>query len=164
MFLIRTAFWLSIIILLLPMDDAEQEVAGQANLSAGQMFTAARSTLFDVANICDRNPQVCSTGQAALETFGRKAVYGAGLLADAVSNATVGEESSAPQTASPEPLAAATPRPSVPLQTSVPLQSGVARTVPLPGAAQSAPPATISRNTLTPDDLGPQWNGPGLNG
>lgn len=99
MFLIRTAFWLSIVILLLPSEQVTEDTDGQQSgnrISASEVFAAARATISDVSSICERSPDVCEAGRAAAETFGNKARYGAQLLMDYVA-----EESSSTPTAQP---------------------------------------------------------------
>ncbi len=98
MFLIRTAFWLSIVILLLPAEQANEDADGQqsgSRISASEVFEAARATISDVSSICVRSPDVCEAGRAAAETFGNKARYGAQLLMDYV--AEEGSTTPAPQ-------------------------------------------------------------------
>ena len=86
MFLIRTAFWLSVIILLLPAEESSTgpQQAAQANVDATSVISAARSTVSDISGICERSPDVCQTGGAALDTFVKKARYGAGLVSRAI--------------------------------------------------------------------------------
>jgi len=101
MFLLRTAFWLTVVILILPADKpntqtSETNQAGY-NVNAGSLYTAARNTVSDIASICERNPGVCETGQAALNTFGEKARTGAKMMMDFVSDRTGDSSSSAPQ-------------------------------------------------------------------
>ncbi len=87
MFLIRTAFWLSIVILLLPAEQTTEAGDGQQSgnrISASEVFEAAKATISDVSSICERSPDVCDAGRAAAETFGNKARYGAQLLMEYV--------------------------------------------------------------------------------
>jgi uncharacterized protein DUF5330 len=87
MFLIRTAFWLSIVILLLPAEQTTEGAGDQQSgnrISASEVFAAAKATISDVSSICERSPDVCEAGRAAAETFGNKARYGAQLLMDYV--------------------------------------------------------------------------------
>lgn len=99
MFLIRTAFWLSVVILLLPAERATDGTDGQqgnTQISAGEVFAAARATLSDVSSICERSPEVCVAGRAAAETFTNKARYGAQLLMDYVAEEGAPATSPAP--------------------------------------------------------------------
>jgi hypothetical protein len=70
MFLIRTAFWLMILILLLPTDDQQRN----------EVYGTAEATVKDVASFCDRNPQTCATGRNAFDVFVTKAEFGAHVL------------------------------------------------------------------------------------
>ena len=86
MFLIRSAFWLLILVLLLPTDKDQQN----------KIYGTAEATVNDVAGFCDRNPQTCATGQDAFEVFVQKAQYGAQMLMSFVETAAAGQ--------APEPL------------------------------------------------------------
>ncbi len=111
MFLIRTAFWLSVVILLLPAERAIDGADGQQSsnqISASEVFQAARATLTDVSSICERSPEVCLAGRAAAETFTNKARYGAQLLMDYVAE----EGATAPATSPASASNAAIPAPS----------------------------------------------------
>jgi hypothetical protein len=75
-FLIRTGFWFSLVLLLLPFDTVESP-DGAPSVSAVQAFFAAREAVGDVAGICERKPEVCETGKSALHTIGVRAREGA---------------------------------------------------------------------------------------
>jgi hypothetical protein len=70
-FLIRMAFWFSLVFLVLPLDAATEN--GQDSISPVQAFFAARAAVDDVAGICQRKPDVCETGKAAMHTIGARA-------------------------------------------------------------------------------------------
>ncbi len=70
-FLIRMAFWFSLVLLVLPLDAATDN--GQDSISPVQAFFAARAAVDDVAGICQRKPDVCETGKAAMQTIGARA-------------------------------------------------------------------------------------------
>jgi hypothetical protein len=75
-FLIRMAFWFSLVLLVLPLDPATE--GGRADtVSPVQAFFAAREAVDDVAGICERKPDVCETGKAAMHTIGVRAREGA---------------------------------------------------------------------------------------
>ena len=82
MFFIRMAFWLSVVVILLPADGASTTAVRDDSPSIGAMeaIGAARAALEDISEICNRRPAVCETSQAALQTFGQKAKYGARTL------------------------------------------------------------------------------------
>jgi hypothetical protein len=74
MFLIRAAFWLTIVILLLPADPPSSETNPQVD--AFQAIGAARDTVADVSSFCDRNPDACVTGNAVFDLLARKVRFG----------------------------------------------------------------------------------------
>jgi hypothetical protein len=82
MFLIRTAFWLMIIILLLPTDEGQQS----------KVYGTAEAAVKDVATFCDRNPDTCTTGRDAFEVLVHKAEFGARLLMGFIKEQTGGNE------------------------------------------------------------------------
>jgi Family of unknown function (DUF5330) len=78
MFLIRTAFWLSVVIVLIPADPQSETPAPRVSLF--EAFSSARAVAADFSNFCERNPDVCVTGAAAFRIFAEKAQNGARLL------------------------------------------------------------------------------------
>ncbi|HWK65445.1 MAG TPA: DUF5330 domain-containing protein [Rhizobiaceae bacterium] len=71
-FLIRLGFWFSLVLLILPLGTMGD---GENAPSVGplQAFFAARDAVGDVAGICERKPEVCEVGKAALQTIGARA-------------------------------------------------------------------------------------------
>ncbi|WP_018184091.1 DUF5330 domain-containing protein [Kaistia granuli] len=82
MFLIRAAFWFSVVVLLIPGDPNSGTEAPR--VSAIDAIVAAQGAVADLAGMCERQPDVCTSGGAALAAFGAKARYGVGLLYSAV--------------------------------------------------------------------------------
>ena len=76
MFLIRTAFWLTLIILLLPTNEQDQS----------KIYGTAEAALKDMRSFCVRNPGVCEKSGDAFEVFAQKAEFGARMLMDFVSD------------------------------------------------------------------------------
>lgn len=74
MFLIRTAFWLSLLILILPTDEQKQQV----------VYGNTEAAVKDLRNFCTRNPNVCEASKNAAYTFSQKAKFGAKMLMDFV--------------------------------------------------------------------------------
>lgn len=74
MFLIRTAFWLSLLILILPTDEQKQQV----------VYGNAEAAVKDLRGFCSRNPGVCEASKNAAYTFSQKAKFGAKMLMDFV--------------------------------------------------------------------------------
>jgi hypothetical protein len=91
MFLIRTAFWLTLILLVLPIDREEAGIAGGPG--ALETLSAMQTVVSDMRGFCDRNPGACATGSATVDVLRQKAVYSAGVvqgwLADGGSAPTV---------------------------------------------------------------------------
>jgi hypothetical protein len=69
-FLIRMAFWFSLVLLALPLDPAGN---GTPGVNPIQAFFAAKEAVDDVAGICERKPGVCEVGKAAMHTIGVRA-------------------------------------------------------------------------------------------
>ncbi len=67
-FLIRTAFWFSLVLLFLPLGSGETEQVGPV-----QAFVAARAAIADISGFCERQPDACATGSAAIHTIGTRA-------------------------------------------------------------------------------------------
>ena len=74
-FLIKAAFWLSLVILILPADPDHE--TGTAQLSTVEAFFAAKAAISDVSSFCARQPNVCAAGEVAFDQFAAKARYGA---------------------------------------------------------------------------------------
>lgn len=62
MFFVRAAFWIFLILLLIPTSDKEKS----------DFYIAAGRTISDLSNFCERNPDVCERTGAMLETLMRK--------------------------------------------------------------------------------------------
>jgi hypothetical protein len=78
MFLIRAAFWLTVVIMFIPADP--QSDAPAPRVTVIETMVAARAVVADLSNFCDRNPDVCVTGSAAFQIFAEKAQSGARML------------------------------------------------------------------------------------
>lgn len=71
-FLIKSAFWLSLVLLLIPIGgsgDAETD----PRVGAIEAFFAAQAVVSDVAGLCERKPDACEVGKSALHTIGVRA-------------------------------------------------------------------------------------------
>jgi Family of unknown function (DUF5330) len=78
MFLIKTAFWLTILLLLVPTD-------GQQN---NQIYGTAEAAVKDLAAFCDRNPETCVNGKNVFAMLIQKAEFGARTVMDFVEGRT----------------------------------------------------------------------------
>ena len=77
-FLLRAAFWLSIVIVLLPTPDSVK--MPESNVSTAQAVSAASATMSDMRQFCARQPDACAVGSQAATVFGQKAQTGAKML------------------------------------------------------------------------------------
>ncbi len=75
--ILRTAFWLSAVVILLPAGNDNNPGGGKpgetAKVTADQVVVAAASTASDVSQFCARQPVVCNTSNAMLHLFEAKA-------------------------------------------------------------------------------------------
>ena len=72
MFFIRLAFWLGVVVLLLPTDERQQ----------ARLYSTASTAVERVSTFCDRNPRACAMGADAWAAFLKKAEFGARLAGD----------------------------------------------------------------------------------
>jgi hypothetical protein len=84
MFLLRTAFWISVVLVLLP--SGETKPAPEApKVDAFDAISAATSAVADMGQFCTRNPEACETGAHAAAAFGQRAQAGAKMVYDFLS-------------------------------------------------------------------------------
>lgn len=81
MFLIRAAFWLSLVIAFIPVNPADLG-ENQRAVSAGETIGAMQMAISDMRGFCERNPQSCDTGRELFSQFGAKARNGARIVHD----------------------------------------------------------------------------------
>ncbi len=162
MYIIRTAFWLSVVIMLLPADtdtpESQVEQSQNEQLSATETIGAALSAAGDIAGLCARQPEVCETGSAAWHTFQSKARYGVELIYDWANGEEAGDEAGEQTNAH---YNTDLPHAIVVAENTAPVHTGSTdqpRITPAGGKKDEK-----SQNTLKIEDLIPQWNGPGAN-
>ena len=139
MFLIRMAFWLMILVLLLPTDEKQQT----------DVYGTAQAAVKDVSGFCGRNPGVCEKGKDAFAVFVHKAEFGAQMLMGFITERTGASATSG--TVAPAETPAPAPRPA---PASASWEQVPTVTTPSASLVQS------SQNTLNPDDLLPTWGQP----
>ncbi|MEQ1611290.1 MAG: DUF5330 domain-containing protein [Hyphomicrobiaceae bacterium] len=95
MFILRAAFGLAVVVMLLPTDEAQQaKVAG----SAGAAVERA-------ASYCERNPATCAAGAELWATFLKKAEFGAKLAGNMIQDYMKGNSrTAAAEGDRPQPL------------------------------------------------------------
>src|SRR5712672_4569367 len=77
-FLLRMAFWLGVVLVLLP--SASTQPTPKAQVGTVEAVTAARAAVGDLRSFCDRQPEACSIGSQAAVTIGHRAQAGAKML------------------------------------------------------------------------------------
>jgi hypothetical protein len=77
-FVLRVAFWLTIILALLPSGGSTP--SPKLNVSTIDAISAARATLGDVRSFCERQGDACTVGSQAAVTIGHRAQAGAKMV------------------------------------------------------------------------------------
>ena len=85
-FLLRMAFWLSVVLVLLPSGGSKQAAtAPSAEIGAADAVSAATKTIGDMRHFCTRQPDACAVGSQAAVAFGQRAQAGAKMVYDLIS-------------------------------------------------------------------------------
>ena len=131
-FLLRMAFWLSMVLILLPSSSSKPGPA--SDVGASGAISAASATVGDLRQFCTRQPDACTVGSQVAASLGYRAQAGAKMLYDFLTEALAPKETGA-------------------LPHGTPARGSAAKVEPV----KSSP---SSQNTLTPADLAPVWRGP----
>jgi hypothetical protein len=133
LFLLRTAFWLMIIVLLLPTDERQRS----------EVYGTAQAAVNDIATFCDRNPETCAKGKDAFGVLVQKAQFGARMLMDLINGTkSAGDGEGGTLTQDPEQYPEQDSGTNFPYEPSRLGSDG-------------------SQDTLNPDDRDQAWGGPG---
>jgi hypothetical protein len=133
-FLLRMAFWLGVVCVLLP--GGTKTSSPDAQIDATQAMTLAGAAVSDARGFCERQPDACKVGGKVAVALGHKAEAGARTLYEFVS--TKINEKSAPE------------------------QKTAGKTEAKAGtsaAGKVVPVSNVDHGTLTPSDLTPAWHG-----
>lgn len=84
-FLFKAAFWLTIVILLLPASE-QRPTASTPKVGASEAVSAATAAVSDMRQFCARQPDACAVGSHAAAAFGQKAQTGAKMLYEFLSD------------------------------------------------------------------------------
>jgi hypothetical protein len=74
-FLLRIAFWLAVVCILLP--SGTKSTSPEAKIDASEAVTLAGAAVFDMRRFCERQPDACVTGGKVMVALGHKAEAGA---------------------------------------------------------------------------------------
>jgi hypothetical protein len=138
-FLLRIAFWLGIVLLLLPTGSEPHGTAAN-DVTASDAVSAASATVQDLRGFCGRQPEACSVGSEVAVSIGYKAQAGAKMLYEFLHEALASRGSGALPPATTAPHG------------SVEVTGGTRLVRPAPERS--------SQNTLTPADLSEPWHAP----
>ena len=82
-FLLRMAFWLTVVCVLLP--NGGKTTSPDAQIDATQAASLATAAVSDVRGFCDRQPDACEVGGKVAVAIGHKAEAGARTLFEFIS-------------------------------------------------------------------------------
>jgi Family of unknown function (DUF5330) len=89
-FLLRMAFWLGIVLILLP--GAPQHGPSTSGVGAADAVSAASATVHDLKGFCAREPDACTVGSEFATSMGYRAQAGAKMLYDFLTEALASHE------------------------------------------------------------------------
>jgi len=134
-FLLRMAFWLGVVLVLLP-TGAAQRSPSSSEIHASEAISAASATVGDMRGFCQRQPDACTVGSQVATAIGYKAQAGAKMLYEVLSEAMAPRETGTVPSAPPRHAASTK------------------------AASERTAVERTSQSTLTPADLAPSWRGP----
>jgi hypothetical protein len=150
-FLLRMAFWLGVVLVLLPR--GESQPSSSAEISATEAMSAATATVGDMRQFCERQPEACVVGSQAAVALEDRAKAGAKRLYEMFN-----EKLSANEGEKVTTVTAARTAQVVPLPPARPSQHAPQARNTAQRTSQAASQKT--QDTLTPADLAPAWRGP----
>jgi Family of unknown function (DUF5330) len=132
-FLLRMAFWLSVVLILLP-TGSPQPQSGTA-VGATDAISAASATVGDLRQFCTRQPDACTVGSHVASELGYKAQAGAKMLYEFLTDTLATKDTGS-------------------------IGSRLGKTALDKPTMDRAAFDRASQNTLTSTDLTPAWRGP----
>ena len=83
MFLLRTTFWLSVVLLILPISTMQPK-SGEGEIKTIEAVSAAGAAVSDMSQFCSRQADACAVGSQVLTHLGHKAQAAAKMIYDYV--------------------------------------------------------------------------------
>jgi len=83
-FLLRMAFWLTLVLALLPTGNSQP--AKSPKITASDAVVAAGATVSDMSHFCDRQAEACAVSAQAATIIGQRAQAGAKMVFDFISD------------------------------------------------------------------------------
>lgn len=106
-FLLRMAFWLGLVLVLLPRDKTPESDKGP-QIGASEAVSAATAAVSDMSQFCKRQPAACEVGGQAATVIGERARDGAKKLYQIITDkkppdhtGSIGDDSGINQDATP---------------------------------------------------------------
>jgi len=130
-FLLRMAFWLSIVLILLPTGMSQPQP--ENSVAATDAISAASATVGDLRQFCTRQPEACTVGSHVATELGYKAQAGAKMLYEFLTSTLASKDAGA---------------------------SRLGKAALDKATTDQAAFNRASRNTLSTTDLAPAWRGP----
>jgi len=93
MFLLRMAFWLGLVLVLLPREKTP-ESAKLPQIGPAEAVSAATAAVNDVGQFCKRQPAACEVGGQAATVIGQRATDGARKLYQIITEKRAGDHTS----------------------------------------------------------------------
>jgi uncharacterized protein DUF5330 len=143
-FLLRMAFWLGLVLVLLPREKTP-ESDKLPQLGASEAVSAASAAVSDMGQFCKRQPAACDVGGQAATVIGQRAQEGARKLYQIITDKTEKAEKTE-KTVKTDKKAADKKAPD--------------HTGSIGGADDAEASPTAPRDTLTPDDMVAEWRAP----
>ena len=139
-FLLRLAFWLGLVLVLLPRDKTP-EADKTPQISTSDAVSAATATISDMGQFCKRQPAACEVGSQAATAIGQRATDGARKLYQIITDKKAAE----PEKKAPD------------IDKKAADHTG---SIGGGGEAARAAASEVPGDTLTGDDLAPEWRVP----
>jgi len=98
-FLLRMAFWLGLVLILLPSGSSQQPQGSQ--VAATDAISAASATVGDLRQFCARQPDACTVGSHVASQLGSRAQAGARMLYEFVTRTMKGKDGANANSARP---------------------------------------------------------------
>lgn len=145
-FLLRMAFWLGLVLVLLPTDKTPDSDKGP-QIGASDAISAATAAVSDMSQFCNRQPTACVVGGQAATVIGERAQSGAKKVYQFITDKAEKNDKKAPD-------------PTDKAGKKAPDHTGSIGT-PDDRATGESEIATVVHQTLTQDDLAIDWQPPG---
>jgi hypothetical protein len=142
-FLLRMAFWLGLVLVLLPRGKTPDSDK-LPQISVGDAVQAATAAVSDMSQFCKRQPQACEVGGQAATVISVRAEDGARKIYRSITDKRADDKKADDKRVDDKK----------PVDKKTPDHTGSI------GVADNDDPAAAPRDTLTPDDLAVDWRLP----